>query len=525
LPHDVRWTTAQELLVTQTAPATGTPGPIGGDTAADDVFVSSGETTPPRGYTLSDAPGPLSTQELADIDAFWRAANYLSVGQIYLMDNPLLREPLQAEHVKPRLLGHWGTTPGLNFIYAHANRVIRQRDLNAVYAMGPGHGGPGPNACAWLEGTYTELYPSMTQDAVGMQRFFRQFSFPGGVPSHCAPETPGSFHEGGELGYSLLHAYGAALDNPDLTVFCVVGDGEAETGPLATSWHVNKLINPARDGAVIPILQLNGYKIANPTLLARIPESELLELFRGYGITPHVVSAETDTNPAEVHQSLAQTLDTCLDAIAEIKSRAAAGDLSRPAWPMIVLRTPKGWTGPAMVDGMQVEGTFRSHQVPLAATRTDDGHRAALEQWLQSYRPQELFDDEGRPVAQLRTFQPDGDRRMSANPVANGGTLPTLDLPDFRDHAVDVPHRGQGKHEATRVLGGWLRDVTDRNRSTFLTFGPDEVASNRLQDVLDIGGRSWVGEVLDGDDRLSPQGRSIEMLSEHVCQGCSRATC
>ena len=347
------------------------------DTAADEPSTTTGETRAPVAYTLSDATGPLDASALRELDAFWRAANYLSIGQIYLMANPLLREPLLPEHVKPRLLGHWGTTPGLNFVYTHANRVIRRLDLDAVYVMGPGHGGPGPNACAWLEGTYTERYPGIGRDQEGMRRLFRQFSFPGGVPSHCAPETPGSFHEGGELGYSLLHAYGAALDHPDLTVFCVVGDGEAETGPLATSWHVNKLLNPARDGAVLPILHLNGYKIANPTLLARIPEEELLSLLRGYGYDPHVVSATTSTNPAEAHQAMAATLDDCLAEIARIQHVARVdGDLTRPAWPMIVLRSPKGWTGPPVVDGQPVEGTFRAHQVPLPGpgpTRTTGG--------------------------------------------------------------------------------------------------------------------------------------------------------
>jgi xylulose-5-phosphate/fructose-6-phosphate phosphoketolase len=513
----------EELAMTspsRTGSSTTTAGPIGGDTSADDVSVGSGRTRGPAGYQLSDVEGPLSADELADLDAFWRAANYLAVGQIYLMDNPLLQEPLLPEHIKPRLLGHWGTTPGLNLIYAHANRAIRQRDLDAVYVMGPGHGGPGPNACAWLEGTYSQLYPEISQDRQGLQRFFRQFSFPGGVPSHCAPETPGSFHEGGELGYSLLHAYGAALDDPGLTVFCVVGDGEAETGPLAASWHVNKLMNPARDGAVLPILQLNGYKIANPTVLARIPEDELLQLLRGYGYDPHVVAADLGTNPAVVHQDLATSVDECLDAIAAIQLRARRhGDLSRPAWPMIVLKTPKGWTGPPMVDGQQVEGTFRAHQVPLSAVRSDDGHRAALEEWLRSYRPQELFDDSGRPMERLRALPPTGQRRMSANPTAHGARSTSLDLPDFRTYAVDVPRPGQSEHEATRVLGKWLREVAERNQRQFLLFGPDEIASNRLQDVLEVGGRSWDALVLDGDDRLSPQGRSVEILSEHICQG------
>ncbi len=499
---------------------TATPASMAGDTAADDVTTSEGPTHPLTGYTLDEAEGPLSSEELRVMDAWWRAANFLSVGQIYLMDNPLVHEPLALEHVKPRLLGHWGTTPGLNLVYVHANRMITERELDAVYVMGPGHGGPGPNACAWLEGSYTELFPAITQDERGMAAFFRQFSFPGGVPSHCAPQTPGSFHEGGELGYSLVHAYGAALDDPGLTVFCVVGDGEAETGPLAASWHINKLINPARDGAVLPIIALNGYKIANPTLLARIPEAELAELMRGYGYDPHFVTAETSTNPAQAHQGLATVMDECLDKIAAIQERAREhGDLSRPAWPMIVLRTPKGWTGPTVVDGQQVEGTYRSHQVPLAATRTDDEHRGALEQWLRSYRPQELFDDAGRPVPELLALPPEGARRMSANPVANTQRLLHLDLPDFRQHAVEVAARGTSSHEATRVLGGWLRDVARANDGSFLLFGPDEVASNRLHDVLDVGGRSWVAQTLEGDDRLSPQGRSIEILSEHVCQG------
>jgi xylulose-5-phosphate/fructose-6-phosphate phosphoketolase len=495
--------------------------PIGGDTAADEVSSGSGTTVAPSGYTLSDAPGPLGSEELRTLDAWWRAANYLAVGQIYLMGNPLLREPLAPEHVKPRLLGHWGTTPGLNLLYAHANRVIRSRDLDAVYVMGPGHGGPGPNACAWLEGTYSELYSSIGQDERGMGRLFRQFSFPGGVPSHCAPETPGSFHEGGELGYSLLHAYGAVLDHPDLVVFCVVGDGEAETGPLAASWHANKFVNPASDGVVLPVLHLNSYKIANPTLLARIPEPELLELLRGYGYEPYVVAADLTTNPAETHQALAAALDLCLDRIADIQRRARReGQRARPAWPMIVLRTPKGWTGPSQVDGQQVEGTFRAHQVPLTAVRTNATHRQALEAWMRAYRPEELFDAVGRPVPELRALPPIGERRMSANPVANGGALlHDLELPDFRDYAVEVGARGVTAHEATRVLGGWLRDVAMANRHDFLLFGPDEVASNRLADVLDVSGRRWYAEVGEYDDRLSPTGRVIEVLSEHLCQG------
>ncbi|MDQ2726920.1 MAG: phosphoketolase family protein [Actinomycetota bacterium] len=473
----------------------------------------------PAGYTLTGAAGPLDRDQLRLIDAWWRAANYLSVGQIYLMDNPLLDRPLQADDVKPRLLGHWGTTPGLNLIYAHANRVICARGLDAVYVMGPGHGGPGPNACAWLEGTYSERYPSIGRDAEGMHRLFRQFSFPGGVPSHLAPQTPGSFHEGGELGYSLLHAFGAAFDNPDLTVFCVVGDGEAETGPLAASWHVNKFLNPARDGAVLPILHLNGYKIANPTILARIPEADLVALLRGYGYDPHLVTVSLDTNPAEAHQALAATLDNCLDDIGAIRARAG-GAASMPRWPMIVLRSPKGWTGPRTVDGQQVEGTFRAHQVPIPAVRTNPDHRSALEGWMRSYRPEELFDADGAPVAELVALPPDGDRRMSANPVANGGLrLRDLDLPDFRDYAVDVAHPGAGSHEATRVLGAWLRDVVAANRNTFLLFGPDEVASNRLQDVFDVTGREWMAATEANDDHLSTEGRVIEVLSEHLCQG------
>ena len=496
-------------------------GPMGADTAADNVSVAGGPTLAPPGYTLSDAPGPLDGEQLRAIDAWWRAANYLAVGQIYLMDNALLRRPLVPEDVKPRLLGHWGTTPGLNLLYAHANRVIRARDLDAVYVMGPGHGGPGPNACAWLEGTYTEKYPSIGRDADGMQRLFRQFSFPGGVPSHLAPETPGSFHEGGELGYSLLHAYGAAFDAPGLTVFCVVGDGEAETGPLAASWHANKFLNPARDGAVLPILHLNGYKIANPTILARIPETELFALLQGYGYDPHLVAVDLDTNPAEAHQALAAALDTCLDDIAAIQARARAdGDVRRPRWPMIVLRSPKGWTGPRTVDGQQVEGTFRAHQVPIAAARTIDSHREALEGWMRSYRPEELFDGRGSPLPELLCLPPTGDRRMSANPVANGGLLVhDLELPDFRDYAVPVPVPGQDEHEATRVLGGWIRDVVAANRSNFLLFGPDEVASNRLADVFEVTGREWMAEIEPFDDHLTTDGRVVEVLSEHLCQG------
>ncbi|MEV4233706.1 phosphoketolase family protein [Nocardia sp. NPDC050408] len=491
---------------------------VGGDTSADNVESGGGATVAPQPYRLAEVPGPLERAELETLDAWWRAANYLAVGQIYLMSNPLLREPLRAEHIKPRLLGHFGTVPGLNLVWVHANRAIRQRDLDAVFVAGPGHGGPGPNACAWLEGTYSELYSHVPQDEPGMGALFAQFSFPGGVPSHCAPETPGSFHEGGELGYSLLHAFGAALDNPDLTVFCVVGDGEAETGPLATSWHANKFLNPMRDGAVLPILALNQYKIANPTILARIPESELLSLMRGYGYEPIVVSG---SDPAAVHQEMATAVDTALDRITEIQRAARTGtDGVRPSWPMIVLRTPKGWTCPPVVDGDPVEGTFRAHQVPLAGARTDDAHRAVLEQWLRSYQPEQLFDESGRPVTELLDLVPDGDRRLSANPIANGGMLVRdLRLPDWRSYGVEVREPGATQHEATRVLGAWLRDVTARNTNNFLTFAPDELASNRLQDILQVTGRNWQAEIGDFDVDLDRIGRVIEVLSEHMCQG------
>ena len=496
---------------------------MGGDTAADNEGAAGGPTVAPTPYELGTPAGPLSPDELRLVDAWWRAANYLAVGQIYLMANPLLREPLQAEHVKPRLLGHFGTVPGLNLAYVHANRAIKARDLDAVFVAGPGHGGPGPNACAWLEGTYSELYSHITRDERGMATFFHQFSFPGGVPSHCAPETPGSFHEGGELGYSLLHAYGAALDNPDLTVFCVVGDGEAETGPLATSWHAAKFIDPARDGAVLPILALNEFKIANPTILARIPEPELLELMRGYGYDPHVVSGD---DPGRVHQAFAETLETCLDTIAAIQERArtqteAPGpEDSGPAWPMIIMRTPKGWTCPPEVDGQRVEGTFRAHQVPLPGARTDGTHRAVLEQWMKTYRPEELFDEQGRPVPELLELPPTGTRRMSDNPVANGGSvLRDLQLPDWRAYGVDVQAPGTQSHEATRVLGTWLRDVTKTNPTSFLTMAPDELASNRLQDILDVTGRRWEIEEGPYDERLDRSGRVVEVLSEHICEG------
>ncbi|RBY83073.1 phosphoketolase [Geodermatophilus sp. TF02-6] len=465
-----------------------------------------------------ETAGPLTPAELDAVHAWWRAANYLSVGQIYLMGNPLLREPLRPEHVKPRLLGHWGTTPGLNFVYAHLNRAITARDLDAMYVIGPGHGGPGLVAAAWLEGTYSEVYPDVSQDAEGMRRLFTQFSFPGGIPSHVAPETPGSIHEGGELGYALSHAYGAAFDNPDLVVAAVVGDGEAETGPLATSWHSNKFLDPARDGAVLPILHLNGYKIANPTVLARISPEELTDLMRGYGYTPYVVEG---SDPAVVHQEFAATLDRCLDEIADIQRRAREdGDLTRPHWPMIVLRTPKGWTGPKEVDGVPVEGSWRSHQVPFANAREDDDHRRVLEEWLKSYRPEELFDADGAPVAGVRDLHPAGPRRMSANPHANGGVLlKPLRMPDFRDYAVEVPEPGSGAVEATRVLGTFLRDVMRRNATQFRVFAPDENNSNRLGAVLEATDRTWMAELLPTDDHLAPDGRVMEILSEHTCQG------
>jgi xylulose-5-phosphate/fructose-6-phosphate phosphoketolase len=470
--------------------------------------------------STAEAPagGPLSEDELRLLHAYWRAANYLSVGQIYLLDNPLLREPLRPDHVKPRLLGHWGTTPGLNFIYLHMNRVIRNWDLNAIYVTGPGHGGPGLVANAYLEGTYSEVYPSITRDVSGLRQLFRQFSFPGGIPSHVAPETPGSIHEGGELGYALAHAYGAAYDNPDLVVCCVVGDGEAETGPLATSWHSNKFLDPVTDGAVLPVLHLNGYKIANPTVLARIPEPELIALLEGYGYHPYVVAGD---EPLEMHQRMAATLDTIVQEIAEIQRAAREdGRRERPRWPMIVLRTPKGWTGPHEVDGVLVEGTYRSHQVPIASARDNPEHLQLLESWLRSYRPEELFDADGALVSELAALPPKSYRRMSANPHTNGGELlRDLSLPDFRDYAVDVPAPGQTSSEATRVLGAFLRDVIRRNPRSFRLFGPDETASNRLGDVFEATDKAFDGELLPTDDHLSPQGRVMEVLSEHLCQG------
>ena len=475
-------------------------------------------TTPHETLTPAAFEGPLNDEELRLLDAWWRAANYLSVGQIYLLENPLLREPLVPEHVKPRLLGHFGTTPGLNLLYAHLNRAIRARDLDAIYIAGPGHGGPGLVASAYLEGTYSEVYPNVSGDEEGMKELFRQFSFPGGIPSHVAPETPGSIHEGGELGYALAHAFGAAFDNPDLVVACVVGDGEAETGPLAASWHGNKFLSARSDGAVLPILHLNGYKIANPTVLARIPEDELKALLEGYGWQPLLVSGD---DPAAVHQQLAAALDEALDEIGEIQ-RAAREDgvATRPRWPMLVLRTPKGWTGPAEVDGLPVEGTWRSHQVPIADVRGNAAHLRLLEEWLRSYRPEELFDERGALVPELQALAPQGDRRMSANPHANGGLLlRDLLLPDFRDYAVQVERPGTTSTEATRVLGRFLRDVIVRNPENFRVFGPDETASNRLGDVFTVTARAWQGEREPTDEGLAPEGRVVEVLSEHLCQG------
>jgi xylulose-5-phosphate/fructose-6-phosphate phosphoketolase len=462
----------------------------------------------------------VSEQELALIDAYWRAANYLSVGQIYLYDNPLLKEPLRKEHVKPRLLGHWGTTPGLNFIYVHLNRLIRSRDLNMIYIAGPGHGGPGVVANTYLEGTYSEVYPNVSQDEAGMRLLFKQFSFPGGIPSHAAPETPGSIHEGGELGYALSHAYGAAFDNPDLVVACVVGDGEAETGPLATSWHSNKFLNPATDGAVLPILHLNGYKIANPTVLARISHEELEHLFVGYGYTPYFVEGD---DPTTMHRAMAATLDSIADHIRDIQREARAnGATNRPRWPMIVLRTPKGWTGPREVDGKRTEGSWRSHQVPFAELATNPAHLELLERWMKSYRPENLFDETGRLRPEIAALAPTGARRMGANPHANGGLLlRDLRLPDFREYGVDVPAPGAGRAEATRVLGTFLRDVMRLNerQRNFRVMSPDETNSNRLGALFEVTDRAWMADMVDGDDHLAPTGRVMEILSEHTCQG------
>jgi xylulose-5-phosphate/fructose-6-phosphate phosphoketolase len=466
--------------------------------------------------------GPLSPHELRLLDAYWRATNYVSVGQIYLLRNPLLREPLKPEHVKPRLLGHFGTVPGLNLVYVHLNRAIRARDLNAIYITGPGHGGPAVVANAYLEGTYGELYSHVGADEAGLQELFRQFSFPGGIPSHAAPETPGSIHEGGELGYALAHASGAAFDNPDLLVACVVGDGEAETGPLATSWHSNKFLNPRTDGAVLPILHLNGYKIANPTFLARIPDEELVALFEGYGYRPLVVEGGFgDEDHDAVHQRFAACLDGALDEIARIQQAARQnGDGERPRWPMIILRTPKGWTGPEEVDGLPVEGTWRSHQVPIADVRENPEHLRLLEEWMRSYRPEELFDENGALAPELAELPPEGDRRLSASPHANGGTLlRDLLLPDFRDYRVDVLEPATTFSEATRVLGSFLRDVIRRNPDSFRLFGPDETESNRLAAVFEATSKTWEAELAPTDENLAAGGRVMEVLSEHLCQG------
>jgi xylulose-5-phosphate/fructose-6-phosphate phosphoketolase len=480
------------------------------ETLVDESLTTSG---------IGPGAGPLAAEELRKMDAYWRAANYLSVGQIYLFDNPLLKVPLTREHIKPRLLGHWGTTPGLNFIYVHLNRVIKAHDLNMIYVTGPGHGGPGIVANVYLEGTYTEVYPNIGQDEEGLKRLFTQFSFPGGIPSHVAPETPGSIHEGGELGYSLAHAFGAAFDNPDLVVACVVGDGEAETGPLATGWHSNKFLNPERDGAVLPILHLNGYKIANPCFLARMPRVELVKLFEGYGYKPYFVEGH---EPGPMHQAMAAALDSVVAEIKAIQANARAnGFTRRPTWPMIVLRSPKGWTGPKEVDGKKTEGSWRSHQVPMADMSKPD-HVRLLEQWMRSYGPQELFDPSGRLKPELAALAPRGDRRMGANPHANGGLLlKDLKLPDFRDYAVDVPRPGAAIAEATRVQGTFLRDVMKANldHRNFRVFSPDELNSNRWQDVLEATDRCYTAEIEPDDDHLSPDGRVMEVLSEHQCQG------
>lgn len=472
------------------------------------------------GPQSSPAEATLSPAELKNIDAYWRAANYLTVGQIYLLDNPLLREPLRLKHVKPRLLGHWGTSPGLNFIYAHLNRVIKSEHANVIYVCGPGHGGPAMVANTWLEGTYSELNPDVSLDEAGMRKLFRQFSFPGGIPSHVAPEVPGSIHEGGELGYALSHAFGAAFDNPGLVVACVVGDGEAETGPLAAAWHSTKFLNPERDGAVLPILHLNGYKIANPTVLARIPEAELRALFAGYGYTPLFVEGD---DPALMHERMATLLDEAMRLISDIQETArGGGGAARPRWPMIILRSPKGWTGPKEVDGLKTEGFWRSHQVPLSGLADNPEHLKLLEQWLKSYRPEELFDETGAPIQLIRQTTPVGPRRMSANPHANGGLLrKPLEMPDVAQQAIDVPSPGAIKAEATRVMGSFLRAVMQANQAerNFRIVGPDETASNRLQDVFEVTDRAWMERTLPEDVHLGRDGRVLEILSEHTCQG------
>lgn len=470
-------------------------------------------------FVLSERK-PLTADELRKMNAYWRAANYLSVGQIYLFDNPLLKEPLKRTHIKPRLLGHWGTTPGLNFIYVHMNRLIKLHDLDAIYIAGPGHGGPGLVANTYLEGTYSEVYPNISEDAEGMKLLFKQFSFPGGIPSHVAPETPGSIHEGGELGYAVAHAYGAVLDNPDLIACCVVGDGEAETGPLAGSWHSNKFLNPQRDGAVLPILHLNGYKIANPTVLARIPNDELFALFTGYGYKPYLVEG---SEPEKMHQLMAATLDQIYSEIKAIQHEARKnGTSKRPLWPMLIMRTPKGWTGPKVVDGVQIEGTYRSHQVPLSELDTKPDHIKILEEWMRSYKPEELFDSNGTFNLELKELAPKDHKRMGANPHANGGLLlKDLKMPDFKNYAVKVERPGHVDAEATRVLGKFLRDVMSLNdkHKNFRVMGPDETASNRLGDLFEVTDRVFMGEILPTDDHISPTGRVMEILSEHLCQG------
>jgi xylulose-5-phosphate/fructose-6-phosphate phosphoketolase len=492
-------------------------------TQIPDIAVSTREPSTPPGEVKAIAgvaEGPLTPDLLRRMDAYWRAANYLSVGQIYLRENPLLEEPLSLDHIKPRLLGHWGTTPGLNMLYVHLNRLIVEHDLDMINIIGPGHGGPGLVANTYLEGSYTEHFPAIERSRNGMHRLFRQFSWPGGIPSHVAPETPGSIHEGGELGYSLAHAYGAAFDNPDLIVACVVGDGEAETGPLATSWHSNKFLNPARDGAVLPILHLNGFKIANPTILARIGREELADLLRGYGYEPYIVEGH---DPALVHQQLAATLDTVLARIREIQAAARSGDgpVTRPRWPMIVFRTPKGWTGPKFVDGKPVEGTWRAHQAPIADFKNPE-HLRQLDTWMRSYKPTELFDEHGKFREEYAALAPTGHRRMGSNPHANGGALlRPLTLPDFHAYAVPVIQPGQIRAEATRVLGGYLRDVMKLNLAdgNFRLFGPDETASNRLEAVYEVSGKVWMAEIDEVDVDIGPDGRVMEVLSEHLCQG------
>ena len=473
----------------------------------------------PRSTKVPTSTETLPTEELRAIDGYWRAANYLSVGQIYLCANPLLREPLKLEHVKPRLLGHWGTTPGLNFIYVHFNRLIKKHDLNVIYICGPGHGGPGMVANTYLEGTYTELYTDIQQNEEGMHKLFKRFSFPGGIPSHASADTPGSIHEGGELGYALVHAYGAVFDNPDLIACCVVGDGESESGPLATSWHSNKFLNPARDGAVLPILHLNGYKIANPTVLGRLADEQLIQLFTGYGYKPYFVEGH---EPAAMHQLMAATLDTAIGEIHAIQDQARnKKSTSLPVWPMIVMRTPKGWTGPKSVDGKPVEGTWRAHQVPMADMEKP-GHLKVLEDWMKSYRPEELFDRDGKLAPELAALAPKGNRRMGSNPHANGGLVrKDLIMPDFRQYAVAVAKPGTGTAESTRVLGSFLRDVMKFNRESrnFRVFGPDETASNRLDALYQVAGKVWMEPVLPTDEHLSPDGRVMEVLSEHMCQG------